>query len=91
MWILDFFYASSSTIVPNNAKERLEEKEEGDDDDDDDEDMRTRALALCLLARTEILGAACPPAPSSRAHHAPARRTKLTTDSRLLSLSRKNQ
>jgi len=86
---LDFFYASSSTTVPNNAKERLEEKEEGDDGDGDD--MRARALALCLLARTEILGAArlpaCLPAARSRSHHAPAPRTKLTTDSRLLSLS----
>jgi hypothetical protein len=46
-----------------------------------------RALALCLLARTAISGAACLPAARSRPHHAPARRTKLTTDSRLLSLS----
>jgi hypothetical protein len=58
---LDFFYASSFTTVPNNAKERLEEKEEGNDDDDECVRACTGAL-FCLLARTEILGAACLPA-----------------------------
>jgi hypothetical protein len=54
-----------------------------------------RALALCfvcLRGRRFWALPACLPDCSARSqpHHAPARRTKLTTDSRLLSLSQES-
>ncbi len=59
--------------------------------DDDDMCARVHWRFVCLRGRRFWALPACPPAcltaARSRSHHAPAPRTKLTTDSRLLSLS----
>ncbi len=81
----------SQTTQKKDWKKKEGEGEGDDDDDDYDDDICVRACTVALFACEDGDSGRCRTAARSRSHHAPDRRTKLTTDSRLFfSLARTN-